>query len=262
MTATHKRAIKLARESCDTFQELNGPEGEWVRSAGFQLARALEFGGRPAEALPFYVKALAAVEAEGDPINRGSILHHIGNCEAYAGRWQAAMHAYRKAAEQFVELEAVEFISNALGEAGIIVPQFDPLVGLPGRGTIIAGFDDIIDQIGLLLSKEMFGGRNPHVTFRKFGGIASLALHTGNRDLLGGAADEMHNRFMKPLDQGIDNKPDWFKILVFHTQWMIRFLQFLSFGIDRERPLSPGEFFVLAQLAGNAFVVDLTPVSE
>ena len=43
---------------------------------------------------------------------------------------------------------------------------------------------------------------------------------------------------------------------------MIRFLQFLSFGIDRERPLSPGEFFVLAQLASNAFVVDLKPVSE
>ena len=64
----------------------------------------------------------------------------------------------------------------------------------------------------------MFGGRNPRVTFRKFRGIVSLALHTGNRDLLGGAAEEMYHRFMKPLDQGIDNKPDWFKILVFHTQ--------------------------------------------
>lgn len=258
----HERAIKLARESYDTLQELNGPEGEWVRSAGFQLARALEFSGRPAEALPFYVSALAVAEAEGDPINRGSILHHIGNCEAYAERWQAAMHAYRKAAEQFVELEAVEFISNALGEAGTIVPQLDPLIGLPGRGTIIAGLDDIVEQIGLLLSKEMFGGRNPRVTFRKFGGIVSLALHTGNRDLLRGAADEMYHRFIHPLDQHIDDRPDWFKILIFHTQWMIRFLQFLSFGIDRERPLSPGEFFVLAQLASNAFVVDLTSVSE
>lgn len=82
------------RQSYDTLQELNGPEGEWVRSAGFQLARALEFSGRPAEALPFYVSALEVAEAEGDPINRGYILHHIGNCEAYAGRWQAAMHAY------------------------------------------------------------------------------------------------------------------------------------------------------------------------
>lgn len=258
----HERAIKLARESYNTFHELNGPEGEWVHGAGFQLARALEFSGRSAEALPFYVSALAAVEAEGDPINRGSILHHIGNCEAYAGRWQAAMHAYRKAAEQFVELEAVEFISNALGEAGIIVPQLDPLVGLPGRETIIVGLDDIVDQIGLLLSKEMFGGRDPRVTFRKFGGIVSLALHTGNRDLLGGAADEMYHRFLQPFDQHIDDKPDWFKILIFHTQWMIRFLQFLSFGMERERPLSPGEFFVLAQLASNAFVVNLTPASE
>lgn len=258
----HERALQLARESYNTLQELDGPEGEWVRSAGFRLARALEFSGRPAEALPLYAGALAIVEAEGDPINRGSILHHIGNCEAYAGRWQAAMHAYRKAAEQFVELEAVEFISNALGEAGTIVPQLDPLIGLPGRRTIAVGLDDIIDQIGLLLSKEMFGGRNPRVTLRKLGGIVSLALHTGNRDLLGDAADEMYHRFIQPLDQRINEKPDWFKVLIFHIQWMVRFLQFLSFGIDREHPLSPGEFFVLAQLASNAFVVDLTPVSE
>ncbi|MBM7405251.1 MULTISPECIES: tetratricopeptide repeat protein [Sphingomonas] len=215
------------------------------------MARALEFSGRPAEALPFYVSALEIVEAEGDPINRGSILHHIGNCEAYAGRWQAAMHAYRKAAEQFVELEAVEFISNALGEAGTLVPQLDPLIGLPGQTIIIAGLDDIVEQIGLLLSKEMFGGRNPRVTFRKFGGIISLALHTGNRDLLRSTADEMYHRFIQPLDKNIDDRPDWFQILIFHIQWMIRFLQFLSFGVDRERSLSPSEFFVLAQLASH-----------
>lgn len=258
----YDQAIRLAQEAVDMLQRLNGPKGEWVWSGRFQLARALEFGGRPAEALPLYHNALEAVEEYGDPVNKGSILHHIGNCEAYAGRWQAAVDAYCEAAEQFVQLEAVEFISNALGEAGVIIHRVNLLNGLPNRQIIAAGLDDIVDQIALLLSKEQFGGRNPRVTFRKFGGVVSLALHTGNRDLLGNVADGMYWRFIEPLEQQVDNRPDWLKVLIFHIQWMIRFLQFLCFGIQREGPLSSGELFILAQLAGRAFVMDLMTVSD
>ena len=248
-------AAELARESYDLFRELPGCEEECLKSAGFTLGRALEFGGRAAEALPYFRDALDCAEREADPINRGSILHHIGNCEAYAGRAQEAMHAYRKAGEQHVELETVEFISNSLGEAGLIVAKLDPIVGLPGKGTVDAALMDIVDQLELLLSEEMYGGRNPLVTLRKFIGIVSLALHVGHERRLRDVADDMYSRFVEPLAHISGEPPEWHKVMLFHIQWIIRLLQFLAHvsDPDQHRSLLPSEMFLLGWLSARAF---------
>jgi tetratricopeptide (TPR) repeat protein len=251
----YQAAARLARESYDFFQELPNCQEGARKAAGFTLARALEFGGRPAEALPYYLDALECAEAEDDPVNRGSILHHIGNCEAYAGRYQAAMHAYRKAGEQHVALGTAEFISNSIGEAGLIVAKLDPLVGLPGKDIADAALFDIVGQLELLLSVEMYGGRNPRVTLRKFIGIVSLALHLGEEQLLLDVADDMYVRFVEPMACRPDAPPDWHAVILFHIQWIIRLLQFLAHVSNPRggRRLLSSETFVLAWISARAF---------
>lgn len=223
----YEQAIDLARLSYDLFGAVGWCDEERRKSAGFKLARSLEFSGRAVEALPYYRDALECVEADGDPINRGSILHHIGNCEAYAESYQAAMHAYRKAAEQFVELESTEFISNAVGEAGLIVSKLDPLIGLPGRAVMRAALDDVVEQLAILLSTDRYGGRDPRVTMRKLLGIVTLAIHQREEELLARKARELHARFIAPLD-GAPEPPDWLIPMLMHVQWSIGLFQLLA----------------------------------
>ncbi len=249
-------AAAFARESYDLFRALPNCEEERRKSAGFQLARALEFGCRPAEALPFYLDALECAEAEADPVNRGSILHHIGNCEAYAGRYQEAMHAYRKAGEQHVELDTAEFICNSVGEAGLIVGQLDPLIGLPSKALVEAAMTDVLEQLDLLLSVEDFGGRNPLVTLRKLIGVMSLALHNGQEDLLRTAAGEMYLRLVQPAVERNEPPPEWLGVMLFQVQWAIRLFQFLAHvsETDRTRRLHRVEIMLLGWMASRAFV--------
>lgn len=254
----HETTILRAKEAYDILSSLDGPKGNWVRDAGFRLARGLEFSGRSAEALPYYQECLEQTFEEGDPLNRGSVLHHIGNCHAFGERWQDAMHAYRQAAEHFAELGVVEFTSNALGEAGHILPHLDPLVGLPNREAIEAGLEDIINQISELFSNEEFGGRNPRVVFRKSGGIIALALHTGHRDLLGEAASTLHTRLIAPLWEVSSELPDPLSALVWNVQWMVRLMQFFEFAFEREEEFTRDGVFVVSVVASCAFVPDAT----
>ena len=238
------------------FRALLDCEEERRKSAGFQLARALEFGGWPTEALPFYLDALECAEAEADPVNRGSILHHIGNCEAHAGRYQEAMHAYRKASEQHVELDTAEFICNSVGEAGLIVWQLDPLIGLPSKALVEPAMTDVLEQLDLLLSVEDFGGRNPLGTLRKLIGVMSLALHNGQEDLLRAAAGEMNFRLVQPAVERNEPPPEWLGIMLFQVRWAIRLFQFLAHvsKTDRTPRLHRVEMMLLGWMASHAFI--------
>ncbi|WP_447763398.1 tetratricopeptide repeat protein [Sphingopyxis panaciterrae] len=251
VTGDFSGAEALARESYDIFEQSTGPDRDWIQSAAFQLARALEFGGKPDQALPFYRRALEWAEAKNDPINSGSILHHIGNCEAYAGKWQSAMHAYRQAAEHFVALEAVEFISNALGEAGLILPELDPLIGLPRRDVIAAGLADIAAQFEPHFSGAP--GRSAYVSFRKLKGLVALALHSGNRDLLAATGAALYADYLRPREASIGSAPPHVKAVFFNLGGVVRLLQFLSSGTEHERPLTASELFILCQLTCRAF---------
>lgn len=246
------RAAQLARESREHSKE--GDDSR--RSASFILGRALEFGGNHVEALPFFLESLEAAEREEDPINRGSILHHIGNCEAYAGRYQDALHAYRKAGEQFLELDVVEFISNALGEAGLILPELDPIVGMPKADAIVAGLFDIARQLQLQLESEEFGGRNPRVSLRKFAGLMSLALHRRQEELFLDVADAMYERLVAPFTTDSSEPREEQKLLLFQIQFLIRLMQFFVMLArdDMDRPLKQSELHIMAVLASRAFV--------
>ncbi|WP_131800362.1 tetratricopeptide repeat protein [Methylobacterium indicum] len=191
----YAHATTFARQAYDLFAQLEECGDEHM-AAGFSPGRALEFDGRPHEALPYFREALLWAESTGNPINRGSILHHIGNCEAYAERYQAAMHAYRKAGEQFVTLGAVEFISNAVGEAGLLVGRLDPLIGLPNRKLVEAALADIFERLAQDLWRDPDVAGNPRVTLRKLAGVVALALHIGHEGHLGDVAAVMYARLV------------------------------------------------------------------
>ena len=224
-------AAKLAREALALFDELEG-EHYQAGFAAFQLGRALEFGGDPEAALPCYRRAIETWRREDDPINLASTLHHVGNCEAYAGRWRSAMDAYREAADGFVELGTVDYISNALGEAGLILPFLELLTDLPARDTVRAGLHDCVSRIVEMHREPELIGKRLRVSLRKLGGVMSVAVHTGNADLLEKAADAISSQILiQMVDVPTEQVPDNVRMLIWHVQWLVQLCAFLSVGI-------------------------------
>lgn len=224
-------AAALAGEALALFESL-GENQYQAGFAAFQLGRALEFGGDPEAALPSYRKAIEAWKREDDPINLASTLHHIGNCEAYGERWRAALDAYSDAATGFVALGTVEYISNALGEAGLILPHIEPLHDLPDREVIRAGLLDAVNRIFEITERPEAVRNQLRVALRKLGGTMSMAVHTGNADLLEEAADRISESILVPIiDVPPDQVPELTRMLIWHVQWLTQLCAFLSIGI-------------------------------
>lgn len=224
-------AAALAREALALFDAIDGTLYQ-AGFAAFQLGRALEFGGAPEGALPFYRRAIETWRREDDPINLASTLHHVGNCEAYAGRWRAALDAYRDAAERFVELGTVDYISNALGEAGLILPEVEPLADLSDRETVRAGLMDCAARLFDLFQEPELIRQRLRVSLRKLGGVMSMAVHTGNSDLLEEVADTISEQILVPMAEvPTDEIPDGVRMLIWHVQWLVQLCAFLAIGI-------------------------------
>jgi tetratricopeptide (TPR) repeat protein len=227
----HRAAAALAKEALAMFDALGGAQYQ-AGFAAFQLGRALEFSGNGEEALPHYRRAIKVWKREDDPINLASTMHHVGNCEAYAGRWRLAMDAYREAGRGFVELGTVDYISNALGEAGLILPELEPLDDLPERDDIRAGLLDAVARLVDMFQSPDLIRERLRVGLRKLGGVMSLAVHTENADLLEEAADQISEHILVPsLDVPHEQVAEPIKMLVWHVQWMTQLCAFLSMGI-------------------------------
>lgn len=102
----------------------------------------------PDEALPLLDRALGCFREEQDPINAGAALQRRGNCLADLNRPDEAMQSYAESAVLFHQLEAAEYRSNALGEAGLILAEYQettcPLEIKPE--IILGGIDDVVDR--------------------------------------------------------------------------------------------------------------------
>lgn len=250
----YRQAAAFAREALAILDGLDGEEYQ-AGLVAFQLGRAFEFGGDPSEALRYFRRALKAFEDEEDPINCGSALHHVGNCEAYAENWRVAVDSYREAGSLFVKLGAVEFISNALGEAGLILPMLDPIEDLPGRNLIEAGLRDILNCAASLTDNVLIRPQNFRVMFKKFGGLISLAVHTGNQDLLKETADTLADEILLPaMEQDPTEWPEGLRIMIWHGQWVAQLCDFLSAEVSGDGPFSKEQFGILTMLASRGFV--------
>ncbi|WP_204274305.1 hypothetical protein, partial [Klebsiella aerogenes] len=87
---------------------------------------------------------------------------------------------------------------------GLIVPHLDELVDLPSRLEIEAGLRDVVARIADLLNEPHRIRDSLRVSCKKLGGMISLAIHTGNSDLLESTADSLADKILWPLAEGYD----------------------------------------------------------
>lgn len=243
-------AAKLAQEALEIFEGIDG-EDYHAAFAAFQLGRALEFSGRHDAALKNYEKTLVVWEARGDPINRGSTYHHIGNCQAERLSWDAAMAAYTSAAVIFAELEAVEYISNALGEAGHVLAHLQTLDCLPSKELAKSGLWDATVRLAQLPRTNSIRSKLG-VDLRKMSGVVSLAAHAEARKPLLDICEWLREEIILPAAE-IELSPinNEFKVYLWHVDNVAALCAFLS----RDEWSEAEEEYIatLATLARDAF---------
>ncbi len=82
--------------------------------------------------------------------------------------------------------------------------------------------------------------------------MISLAIHTGNSDLLESTADSLADKILWPLAEGYDETvPTPIRVLVYHVQWITQLCAFLSMGIGTVN--QDEEFEIVIALAGRGF---------
>ncbi|MDB5407569.1 MAG: hypothetical protein JWL84_2481 [Rhodospirillales bacterium] len=156
---THRAALALLQQGC-----------------------ILEDAGNPGGALPLLERACAYFLNVKDPINAGAALQRRGNCLAYAGRYDDAMDSYADGAIQFHPLAAVDYRSNTLGEAGLLMAEHHRVTCSPKitLDITMGGVDDIVDQIvGVVPGIRVPGNDWPYLLTRKACGMISLASLAG-----------------------------------------------------------------------------------
>lgn len=201
-------AADMAARAIDVFAQTEVGRGSHrVALATLQRACSLEDAGRGEQALPLLDEAVASFEAAKDPINGGSALQRRGNCLASVGRHADALDSYARSAALFHELGTVDYRSNSLGEAGLLLADA-PGVACPARITaemIVGGIDDIADRSGKALASVEVPGRDwPSVLTRKACGIIALASLSAHAEILPYLAARLHD----VADPLLDREPD------------------------------------------------------
>ncbi len=195
------RAAALAREAEGHFASM--PDGEhYAAMAMLQQGRALESSGDPAAALQVLQRALVSVVGDKDPINTGSIQHHIGNCQAYLGKAQEAADAYIGAAKAFHLLEADEFRSNALSELGLLLidaPDVRATAAALAPEIVRGGFEDVIGGLAERIANPTRGHDNIRVRLRKFVGLIVVAEAADQLDDIENVGDHLAEAICRPM---------------------------------------------------------------
>ena len=110
------------------------------------LGLALLQTGRFAEAAAAYKHSMRHERGAAIAVNRGQVLHQIGNCEGRLGHYLVAAEHYVKAASIFHFVGMQEYLSNALGELGYLAIDLDVqfLAGSWETGLIEHGIEDLL----------------------------------------------------------------------------------------------------------------------
>ncbi len=196
-------ALEAARHSFELLMEASG--GEMTHRASLSLlqqACLLSDDRRPDEALPLLDQALVYLRETEDPINAGAALQRRGNCLADLQRPDEAMQSYAEAAILFHELEVLEYRSNALGEAGLVLAEH-PEAACPAeiRPEIVAGgIDDAVDCIVKSLPGITVPGNDwSHNLTRKACGMIVLGSLVGETDSMAHMGHRLQSEVADPL---------------------------------------------------------------
>jgi tetratricopeptide (TPR) repeat protein len=169
-----------AKEAVAIYQSQRAETGEEdAEDNANDLAAALSLLGGAflaqamyADAKDAYGRALEIQSQQSLAVNRGQLLHQIGNCEAHIGNYEAATQCYAEAAHLFHAIGMQEYLANALGELGFVLIEHDfealdsKLIDLiPDGFTDVAnhvrrgfgdtGISDYAERIGIV--RKLFG---------------------------------------------------------------------------------------------------------
>ncbi len=198
-----RAAERYAAESFELHTPGERPPEREAAVALFQRGRALEELARPAEALEAHERALAILRREDDPINSGSVLHDVDRCASDLGDADRAFAAYLDAARVFHELDVVDFTSNALCAAGLLLVDFLPQGGVREAAEtdlVRSGLEDALDRArDVLLGAGQPTMGEALVVLRKFGGLLSLASFTRSEVALSKVADSLFWDVVEPF---------------------------------------------------------------
>lgn len=188
-------------------------ESEYSRTDGalHMLSMALMGQGdvhlearRPAEALPYYERALILVRKGNDQINVGCIMHQIGNCYANSNQGERALDSYLAAARQFQSIQFEEYLSNSLDELGYLLMEWDPPSSvdelLPEK-LITDGLYDTARQVERYFTPvtSVPPSKSHFQTVRKTFGITALASFSSHNHLLADWAYDLREKVLRPL---------------------------------------------------------------
>ena len=196
-------ALEAAKRSFELLVEASG--GKMTHRAALALlqqACLLSDAHRPGEALALLDRALGYFRVAEDPINAGAALQRRGNCLADLKRPDEAMRSYAESAVLFHELEAAEYRSNALGEAGLVLAEYyETTCPLEiGPEIILGGINDVVDRtVADLAGVPVPGNDWPYYLTRKICGTIVLASLAGDAGCMARMAARLDFEVAAPL---------------------------------------------------------------
>ncbi|HMY90359.1 MAG: HNH endonuclease [Gammaproteobacteria bacterium] len=184
------------------------------------------------EAREAYRHSLSHVRGSSIGVNRGQILHQLGNCESYLGNFKSAAEFYFQAVKVFHSVEMIEYLSNAFSELGytfLDTYQNEILNHLN---------EELVDSALLDLRTDILRVLNPAVplnhqhciqVIRKlFGTIILVSIAEYGKKLNGfclGLENSTTTELRKQMKDGTRERDDFFAVmmvdLIFYTGALI-----------------------------------------
>ena len=201
----YRSQLLALRDSTDTDGSLDFERQELhndLSSALGMLGFALLSQGKYAEAANAYRHSLQHERGASIAVNRGQTLHQIGNCESDLGNHAMAAELYLEAARIFDFVGMEEYLSNALGELGYSLLEFDlpELADKLDDGLVGHGLTDLANDIKRVFDVARPLNHQQCVTaIRKLFGTVILLSLSGHGKKLAGRCTELANAIVLPV---------------------------------------------------------------
>lgn len=209
----YERAREKLRASIEEDTDAMVDNGNNLSAALQLLGNALLASDKPEDAQRAYEEALSLVGGAAVAVNKGQILHQIGNCRSSLGEYGDAVSYYGRAAVQFQTVGMREYIANALSELGYAFLELDDSTPLPqalSDAVLGDGIEDAVESTVQCLSMRPVPGIEftAQALRRLFGTLVVLSFSDETRKLgeAGNALLAWTNRTLLEIEQGKDVK--------------------------------------------------------
>lgn len=190
-------------------------------SAANDLSSALSLLGdarsaqhKYAEAEVAYTRALELGSASHLTVNRGQVLHQLGNAAAYQRKWVPAAECYVEAAQHFYQVGMHEYLGNALGELGFVALEID---GIDVSESVLSdGLVDVANSVVRTFGSDIRrGSAHRPAVLRKFIGTVALASFLTGSPTLRGFSARLRRRLEDIWKDSVEEIQDG-EILLLH----------------------------------------------